>query len=201
MNETTHIDLLRHGECQGGPRFRGSTDDPLTPDGWLQMWSAVEQDSPCWDRIIASPLRRCAEFGHALSLSRSIPCDIEPRVAEMHFGNWEGRRAADLTRENPEALTRFWQSPTRYPPPNSEPLADFSVRVLEAWNDVVDIHRGRRILLVTHGGVIRVMLCHLLGQPLDQLLTFEVGYGAMRRVRLERDGGALHVTINDAAPA
>lgn len=200
MNETTQIDLLRHGECQGGPCFRGRTDDPLTADGWLQMWSAVGEGSPRWDRIIASPLRRCAQFGRALSLRRALACDIEPRIAEMHFGDWEGRRAADLARENPEALTRFWQSPSHFPPPNGESLADFSARVLHAWNDAVAIHRGQRILLVTHGGVICVMLCHLLGRPLDQLLTFEVGYGAMRRIRLEHDGGTFHATIDDAAP-
>lgn len=200
MNVTTQIDLLRHGECQGGPRFRGVTDDSLTPNGWLQMWAAVGADPPRWDRIVSSPLRRCAEFGRALGLCRSIACDIESRITEMNFGDWEGRRAADLTSENPEALTRFWQSPTRYPPPNGEPLANFSARVLEAWNDVVSIHRGQRILLVTHGGVMRVILCHLLDRPLDQLLAFDVGYGAMRRIRLEHDGRTLHDVIDDVAP-
>jgi hypothetical protein len=65
----TYIDLLRHGEVEGGVRFRGSTDHPLTAEGWAQMWAAVGTDIH-WDRIVTSPLTRCADFARALSRYR-----------------------------------------------------------------------------------------------------------------------------------
>ena len=61
MNET-HVDLLRHGEVEGGERYRGSTDDALSARGWEQMRAAVG-DACAWTGIVSSPLKRCAEFG------------------------------------------------------------------------------------------------------------------------------------------
>jgi len=58
---TTVIDLLRHGDVEGGDVFRGSSDDPLSDDGWRQMQDALE-DKSGWDVIITSPLQRCCEF-------------------------------------------------------------------------------------------------------------------------------------------
>ncbi|HHO59588.1 MAG TPA: histidine phosphatase family protein, partial [Thiotrichales bacterium] len=59
---TTCIDVIRHGEPEGGRRYRGhSVDDPLTEKGWLQMRSAVPENPP-WQHIISSPLVRCLDF-------------------------------------------------------------------------------------------------------------------------------------------
>ena len=58
------IDLIRHGEPEGGRRYRGATDDPLTAAGWRQMEAAVAGLS--WQRIYSSPLVRCADFARHL---------------------------------------------------------------------------------------------------------------------------------------
>ena len=57
MSET-QIDIIRHGEPEGGRRYRGhSIDDPLSKTGWQQMWNAIPENPP-WDHIISSPLLR-----------------------------------------------------------------------------------------------------------------------------------------------
>jgi len=59
---TTYIDVIRHGEPVGGRRYRGySVDDPLTKKGWAQMRAAVPETPP-WQHIVSSPLKRCLEF-------------------------------------------------------------------------------------------------------------------------------------------
>lgn len=232
------IALLRHGETEGGARFRGSTDDPLSLAGWEQMRIAVGKEP--WQRIVASPLKRCAEFADGLAARLGIPLEIDDRLREMHFGGWEGKTAAELMESDGEALTRFWRDPASYTPPGAEPLRDFQVRVLAAWSDLrlgkpttipplctrKECHRrvpaatrrprrdkrgaggdflpplnphfppfdkggnARRVLLVAHGGVIRTILCQVLGHPLERLLELEleVGHGALRWVRLRADG-------------
>jgi alpha-ribazole phosphatase len=186
MSDYVYLALLRHGEVEGGVRYRGTTDDPLSADGWEQMWTAVN-DGVRWDAIISSPLRRCAEFAHALARQRSIPLTIDARLAEMHFGAWEGRSAAELMSADPEALARFWNEPATHTPPGAEPLARFAERVLTAWHGIVRDHSGRRILLLTHGGVIRVILCHVLRRPVERLLELDVRYAALHRVRADVD--------------
>lgn len=191
MNETPVgvIHLLRHGETEGGPRYRGSTDEALSPHGWEQMWAAVGEG--CWNRIVASPLARCAAFAQALAERRGIPLEIDARLREMHFGAWEGRTAVDIMAEDADALTRFWQNPAANPPPDGEPLADFQARVIDAWREIVRASAGQRVLLVSHGGPIRVVLCDIKRHPIERLLELEVAHAALLALRVDGDDAEM----------
>lgn len=186
------VGFLRHGEVEGGSRFRGHTDEPLTPAGLAQMYAAIA-NSNRWDRIISSPLLRCAEFSRALVQKNSLPLRFDTRLKEIHFGAWEGRSADELMAEDPEALTRFWRDPYAHPPPGGESLGRFQARVLEAWRDILSAHAGERVLLVTHGGVIRVLLCHVFAVPISRWHEFEVLHGQLHGVRIGDDGVAMPV--------
>lgn len=177
---TIVIDLLRHGEVEGGVCLRGSTDDPLSRLGWRQMEAAVGAAS--WDFIISSPLRRCGDFAQALSGQLGIPLHWEARLRELHFGLWEGQTTETLMRTHPEALAKFWQAPYAHPPPGAESLQVFERRVLDAWRGITLTHGGRRVLVITHGGVIRVILRHVRGLPVDDLLRIDVPYASLHRV-------------------
>lgn len=179
------VGLLRHGEVEGGACFRGSTDDLLTGRGWQQMWDAVAEANPPWRLIVASPLARCAAFAQRLARRRGLPLSLDERLREMHFGTWEGRTAAELMAADAGALERFWRDPVRHGPPGAEPLTDFRARVLSVWHEIQGRHADEDVLLVTHGGVIRVLLCHFRGHPLERLLDFEVGHGTLQRIRVE----------------
>lgn len=183
---TTCIDLLRHGETENNNRYCGSTDYPLTQLGWAQMWSAIEKAPIQWQQIITSPLVRCAHFAHALEQRYSIPAAKDSRIQEIHFGEWEDRSAIELMQTNAEALSRFWQNPLSYPPPNGEYLLDFEARVLSAWYDVQQQFIGKRILLITHSGVIRVIICHIQQHPVERLLEFEVNHADIKHVSIEQ---------------
>lgn len=176
----TVIDLLRHGEVEGGVCFRGSTDDPLSRQGWQQMDRAV--GSTAWDGIISSPLRRCADFAQVLAQRRGIPLHLEGRLREVHFGLWEGRTAAALMQAEAEALAKFWQAPYTYPPPAAESLPRFERRVLDAWNDITHGRAGRRVLVITHGGVIRVILRQVRRLSPEHLLSIDVPHASLHRV-------------------
>jgi alpha-ribazole phosphatase len=164
------------------------------------MWTAVEKHGPCWNRIITSPLIRCAEFARALGEQLSIPVALDERIREMHFGAWEGRDAAEIMATDAGALARFWEDPAHHTPPDAEPLSSFEARVLAAWNEIIAGHAGERIMLVTHGGVIRVTLRHVLQQPLERLLEFEVEHAAMQRIHIDHRGGGGRAALFTAAP-
>ncbi len=175
------IDLLRHGEARGGGCFRGRRDDPLTRSGWRQMRAALAGRGP-WDRIVSSPLRRCADFARILAEERTLPLDLRPEFAEIDFGAWEGRTAAALWAEDPRVLERFWRAPGRYPPPGGERPGLFQARVLGAWRALLAAAPPGRTLLVAHGGVIRVILARLLHQPFERALSIEVPHAALYSV-------------------
>jgi alpha-ribazole phosphatase len=182
----TYIDLLRHGLPEGGHRYRGRRDDPLSEEGWAQMWAAVGERGP-WDRIVSSPMRRCAEFAHELAARDGLPLSLEPAFREISFGAWEGRRVAEVHAEEAEHLRRYWQDPVANPPPEGEPLPEFFARVSAAWDALVDGAEGEHLLLVAHGGVIRTILVHVLGMPLAGVLRFEVPNACLTRIRVQPD--------------
>ncbi|UBM26474.1 alpha-ribazole phosphatase family protein [Pseudomonas sp. p1(2021b)] len=181
------IDLLRHGETEQGGGLRGSLDDDLTERGWAQMHAAVAQAGP-WDALVSSPLRRCARFAEQLGDRLALPVQCEAGVRELHFGDWEGRSAAQIMQDQADALGRFWADPYAFTPPNGEPVGDFAERVLTTMERLGRQHAGKRVLLITHGGVMRLLLAQARGLPHEQLLQVEVGHGALVRLALAADG-------------
>ncbi|WP_222911418.1 alpha-ribazole phosphatase family protein [Pseudomonas sp. DNDY-54] len=177
------LDMLRHGETEFGGGFRGRLDDALTARGWQQLRAAVIDREP-WDRIISSPLRRCAAFGAELAEQQSLSLELEPDLRELDFGEWEGRSAADLMVEDSDALGRFWSDPYGFTPPGAEPVLAFETRVLKAVERLVDRCAGEHVLLVTHGGVMRLLVAHARGLPREQLLQVEVRHGELFRLRI-----------------
>lgn len=184
MDNITHIYLLRHGETQGSSRFHGSTNIALSEHGWTQMWATVENE-PHWNRIISSPLSRCADFAQALSQQHDIPLKLDARIKEIHFGLWEGKSAEEIMSDDVDALTRYWQDPTQYTPQDGESLTDFEVRVLSFWHEIISQYRGKKVLLIAHGGVIRLLLCHILQRPLQRILEVEVAHATIHTIRIE----------------
>ena len=179
----TTIDLLRHGEPAGGPRFRGTVDDPLSETGWMQLRAATADGQ--WDRIVCSPLRRCREFAEVLADQRGLACRIEADFREISFGLWEGLTSAQVEADYGAALANFWNDPVAHPPPQGEPLADFCARVEAAWQRLIADAQGQRVLVVAHGGTIAMLLRSVLGMPLSHSWRVRMGYAGQARLRLD----------------
>ncbi|PYC25821.1 histidine phosphatase family protein [Aquipseudomonas alcaligenes] len=181
---TLSLDMLRHGVTDGGPGFRGSSDDALTEQGRQQMRLALAGKGG-WDLVISSPLQRCESFAREFAEANGLPLRIEDDLRELHFGAWEGRNSAQVLLEDPEALGQFWNDPYHFTPPEAEPVRDFAARVLGAVERLQAELDGQRVLLVTHGGVMRLLLARARQLPENQLLQVEVGYGAMHGLQVE----------------
>ncbi|MEY1661114.1 histidine phosphatase family protein [Isoalcanivorax beigongshangi] len=179
----TLFDLLRHGEPQGGTKYRGHLDDPLSATGWAQMRAAVQADEP-WQRIVSSPLQRCQAFARELADARGLPLEIEPAFMEISFGDWEGLTLEQVQARDPERLQAFWRGEAD--PPGGEPLADFVARLRGAWQHWRERCQGEHVLLVCHGGVIRVLLADVLGLEVGHALArIQVDFACRSRVRLD----------------
>ena len=191
--QVTTIDLLRHGECEGGHVYRGSLDLPLSESGWQQLRAAAG-DFAGWNHIVCSPLQRCARFAEELAERRDLPLELHDAFREVHFGDWEGRAIADVWREQGSHARRFFSDPVNYAPPNGEPLTEFEERVLAGWKGLLQSHHGEHVLLVAHGGTIRVLLAHILSMPLTRIANLEVPYASASRIRIHHSEGQADFT-------
>ena len=184
---TVQLDLLRHGETELGGGLRGSIDDALTALGWAQMRDAVKGQGP-WDRIVSSPLQRCALFARELSEQLDLPVSLDKDLQELHFGAWEGQSAAALMEVDEQALGLFWADPYAFTPPDGEPVLEFSARVLSAVSRLQQDFAGQRVLVVCHGGVMKLLLAQARGLPREQLLQVPVIHGALSGLQVDADG-------------
>ena len=184
---TLRLDLLRHGETELGGGLRGSLDDALTEKGWAQMRAAVVAGGP-WDRLVSSPLQRCARFAAELGEQLNLPVQLDKDLQELHFGAWEGQSAAALMETDAEALGLFWADPYAFTPPQGEPVSDFAARVLGAVARLYQAYAGERVLLISHGGVMRLLLAQARGLPREQLLNVEVAHASLFALSVEADG-------------
>lgn len=183
----TTLDFLRHGEPEGGRKYRGQVDDPLSVRGWDEMHRATAGERP-WQAVVASPLARCRAFAETLAAELALPLSLDERLKEVGFGAWEGRTGAEIRAGNPDLLFDFKRDPIAYRPAGAEALDAFAVRVAAAFDDLVSAHAGSHILVVAHAGVIRMALCHVLGLPAAQAYRIQVGSAAKARVRVEQRG-------------
>lgn len=172
----TRLDLLRHGQCEGGEIFRGSHDVALTSEGWANMEARIEAPTPTpWDAVVSSPLQRCRAFAESAAERLELPLILEPELREMHFGDWEGRLYQDIW-DNDPTLALWGEDPERHTPPEGEPLAVFAQRVNSAIDRLAECRAGQRLLVVTHGGVIRLLLTRAKGLPRNTLRDQPVPY-------------------------
>ena len=177
---TTYIDIIRHGEPVGGRRYRGySVDDPLTEKGWAQMRAAVPE-TPQWQHIVSSPLKRCLEFSQELANDLQISFSIEDNMKEIGFGDWEGKTPEDILAEDSEALNHFYKDPVHHRPKGAEPLNSFSQRVWGAYQSILEQHQGKHVLVVAHAGVARAITANILKMSLDDVYSrLKIEYGAI----------------------
>ncbi len=160
-------------------RFRGHCDTPLSEQGWSQMSQALT-DAPTWSAIVSSPIRRCAEFATCCAETHGVALTFMDALKERDFGSWNGRTTQEIA---PKDLESFWSDPVGFTPPDAEPFGDFQARVLDGWRKILT-HPDPHTLLITHGGVIRLIIAEVLMMPDQATLLLEVPYASRTRLHL-----------------
>ncbi|GAB3348934.1 histidine phosphatase family protein [Lysobacter tyrosinilyticus] len=172
------IDLLRHGDT-GQSGFRGQLDDALSVSGWEQMRSAVAEGQ--WDVVVSSPLQRCAAFAQELAAQRAIPLQRDARLSEYHFGDWQAVPLERIAQHEAAALEKFWSDPVAHPPPGAESMGTFAARISTALGAIARMPQ-QRVLVITHGGVIRLLHCLGRGLELRKMSSVEVPHASIHRL-------------------
>jgi alpha-ribazole phosphatase len=163
-----NIYLLRHGKVSGEAALYGHTDVDVSADideTIVDQLIALNLDI---NSVITSPLKRCFNLAELLSKKSQLPLTSIEKLKEMNFGLYDGVPFDELHQDENiwQLLERFWQNPVQHPLPKAELLTGFSFRVINAWQMIVDKvmsePSNKNIVVVCHGGVIRMILAHLL---------------------------------------
>lgn len=189
----TLLAMLRHGRTQWSAekRIQGRTDVPLDTEGRRAI--AGLRIPPAFDHlaVASSPLLRCVETARLLGLEQVA---LEPRIAEMSWGDWEGRRLPELRAELGDGMAANEARGFDFTPPGGESPR----RVLERitpW--LVDVAAsGQATLAVAHRGVIRVVFAQATGWDMLGKPPARLDWDALHLFRLDRAGMPSVVQLN-----
>ena len=189
--------LIRHAlpERAAG-RCLGHTDLALADEGRRAAAALAESWPEPPTHVVASDLARTRDTAAVLAARWGREVRYDPRLREMHFGAWDGRRMDALRAEDGERFGTWSAAWSTVATPDGEAFTDVAARVASWWRD----ERARlapddQLAVIAHAGSLRALLCHLLAIPLDRAFHLRVDYARVSGV-LVTDGGAELVFLN-----
>lgn len=188
---TRRLWLVRHGltEWNTQQRYCGHCDIPLSVQGRVQaLWLAERLQEEMICAIYTSDLVRARETAEIIARQRTPAVQIRVSAAwrEIDFGDWEGLTYAQIAEQFKDQLG-FFTDPEHCSPPNGEPLAHMQRRVKDALSAIVqsdDLPTAGDAVIVSHGGPLRVLLCSLLGMPLQRQWQLRLDPGSLSAIDL-----------------
>lgn len=117
------------------------------------------------DAVYASPLERTRETAAPIAKATSNRVRTDKALLECDFGDWTGRRLADLRKLS--AWTQVQQSPSRFRFPSGESFAAMQLRITSGIEQLVARHAGGTVVVVSHADPIKAAVAHAMGTPLD----------------------------------
>ncbi|MCP4721247.1 MAG: histidine phosphatase family protein [Desulfobacteraceae bacterium] len=175
-NNLSCLFLLRHGQIQGHKtkRFIGQTDTPLDETGvsqalfWKNAFSQIQ-----FNKIYSSSLARCRDTAGLICPEKKIT--IDERLNEINMGRWDGESFSHIKETRSELFQQRGEQIESFKPPGGESFNDLYNRAAPFFEEVGQNLKSPT-LVITHSGVIRVMICHYLGMEPKQLLDVKLGY-------------------------
>ncbi|MBP7176012.1 MAG: histidine phosphatase family protein [Thermoclostridium sp.] len=169
----TKMVIVRHAEAVGNRirEFHGWTDEGITDRGNLQAQQVAEKlrDTPI-DVIYSSVLKRTMETAGYIARMKHLPIISREDLKEINGGMWEGMRWDDLLAKYPNEYHIWETKPHLHQMPEGESMESFRQRVVSAIADIFQREEGKNICVVTHGTVIRVLMCWFKGWPLEDIV-------------------------------
>jgi probable phosphoglycerate mutase len=189
----TELIVMRHGETDWNRqhRFQGQIDVPLNAAGLAQAQRLAQRltDEP-FDVVVASDLMRARTTAEVAAAGHTIVC--EPLWREQSFGVLEGLDAPTIIERHPQLWASWLQHNADYAlPGGGESVRMFHTRVLGALQRVVQRHRGARVAVFTHGGVLDMLWRVAHDAPLHGPRVCDIPNTGINRMRWH--DGALEI--------
>jgi alpha-ribazole phosphatase len=193
--ESIRFLLVRHGETdwnrQG--RFLGQSAAPLNRAGVRQA-AALRAGlaGETLHAVYASDLPRAAQTAGIIAEKHARPVIAAPGLRELAFGRWEGLTFSEIEQRYPQACRAWLDEPWQVCPPGGESLRDFTARLERIYAALLRDHPGETVLLVTHGGVVQVLLCLALGLAPQAYWQFHLDPGSLTEFSVYPQGAILN---------
>ena len=205
---TTRFIVVRHGETQWNvqTRIQGQTDSDLTPAGIAQAEAIGKRLArERFDALIASDMGRAMRTAQSIAAHCGLEVVPEPRLRERSFGEGEGLTYAQVDARWPGVFSRASNTDPDAAIPGGETRRQFHERIRAAFEALARAHAGRRVAVVTHGGVLAVLYRIVHEIPLAHAHKVAISNASYNAVAFDGDAWALEAWddtthLGDATP-
>ena len=196
----TRIYLVRHVESEwnNSGRYTGQQDVPLSELGRQQaelIAGRLEQEP--LTEVYASPLARASATAEAIARRKGLRVCIEPGLAEIHHGAWEGLTAQEVATHFPLEHAEWQTAPHRVSMPQGESLDDVARRAAAVLRHVVEKHKGETIALCSHDAVLRVLILIALGLAFEHFWAWSLENASLSLLESKGDQRFRLALLND----
>ena len=170
--------LIRHTSLQVPAGICYGQSDIDVASGFMDEALHTQQKiiNTAFDAIYASPLQRCLKLANVLEIGEPI---VDNRLMELNFGDWEMSAWDDIPRDIFDEWAHNYDS---LAPPNGETFSQLQQRGIHFLEEILAHYPKSNIAIVTHGGMIRALLAHVLNMPLKGLFRFTIDYGSITQL-------------------
>ena len=186
----TTLYLIRHGATEGSEekRYKGSIDVPLSQKGIEQIKKTTEfiqaaLGDSFLSTVYSSPLSRAFRSAAIIAAPFGLQPIVVSELRERHFGIWEGLTLNEISERYPDEFKAWAGNPLDHSPTGGESTLQVSDRLMPAYEEIISRHPDESIAIAGHGGVNRIVLCHLLGIPLEHIFRIEQDNAAVNIIK------------------
>ncbi len=184
--------LVRHGETgdQYAGRYIGATELPLSPKGRDQAKRLRDVLPAVVCRCLCSPMLRARQTAELALAGSGCRIELLDSLREVDFGRWEGLSFAEIAAQDAGLVADWQRAALDFQFPGGEHTLIFWQRVQEALLVITELPEDE-VLVICHGGVIRAMICTLLGLSFEHYLFFAVKPAALTVFEVNGQRGVL----------
>lgn len=201
MVATTRLLLLRHGEVEERYQrvFGGRIDMELSPRGREQAEAlGAYLRGQIVHAVYASPMRRAQQTLAPVAAALEVTPRTRPELREVDFGAWTGLSWQGVQDQFGVHAFDWLKEIERDAVPGGEGDRQFRARVEPLLREILDRHAGECVVIVCHGGVIRMLLSILLELPLQRTSAFEIDYASLTAV--DWQPGRVEIQVLNLTP-
>ena len=201
-NKRTRFYLIRHGETDWnkGGRYQGRTNIQLNDAGVEQARLLGERFKYLpLDVVYVSPLDRAVATAEPVAVSHGLTHIKDEHFIEINFGEWEGHTIEELSEKFGRAYTDFFKDPFDHPVPGEGSFQIAMERAIEGFNILAERHKGQNVAIISHGGLLRVMLVGLLEMGDAFYRKTWMTNTSITMLDVMEGGRKLLMTLNDKA--
>ena len=173
----TFIYFVRHGETILTPERKfsgtGTLDPELMQEGLDQAELVAKECAKLGAEVlISSPLKRTRQTAEAIARTTGLDIIFDEAWYELSFGTWDGKAIEEVREQEPDEY-QAWLNSSSYAPPGGESYDEASIRIEEALEKLVAEYPGKKIIVVTHNGVIKTAAKIAVGAPSDAVFHMD----------------------------